>query len=176
MHRPNHNPNAAAAATTVAGLAGTPYTDASDGKVREMTGAGRERSPETLTRAEKILVTMLVAVLGSAAAGFFAMNATMNANFTAVNGHLLGLQKQIGDLRTEMHEEIGGLRTEMREEIGGLRTEVRQDIDGLRTEVREDIGKLDTRIARLETLFETHLVGAARSGSAQGKPEPPSGS
>ena len=165
MNRPNHNPNARAAATTVAGLAGTPYTDASDGKVREMTGAGRERSPETLTRAEKILVTILAAVLGSAAAGFFAMNSTMNANFTAVNGHLLDLQQQIGDLRTEM-----------REEIGGLRTEVRQDIDGLRTEVREDIGKLDTRIARLETLFETHLVGAARSGSAQGKPEPPSGS
>ena len=119
-----------------------------------MTGTGRERSPEILTRAEKILVTMLMAVLGSAAAGFFTMNATMNANFTAVNGHLLNLQKQIGDLRTEMHEEIGGLRTE----------------------VREEIGKLDTRIARLETLFETHLVGAARSGSPEGKPEPPSGS
>ena len=162
LNRPNHNPNAPAVATAVAAPAGTPYTEASDGTVREMTGAGRERSPETLTRAEKILVTMLAAVLGSAAAGFFAMNATMNANFTAVNGHLLGLQKQVGDLRTEMHEEIGGLRTEMREEIGGLRTEM-----------REEIGKLDTRIARLETLFETHLVGAARSGSPDGKPEPP---
>ena len=165
MNRPNHNPNAAAAATAVAAPAGTPYTDVSDGKVREMTGTGRERSPEILTRAEKILVAMLMAVLGSAAAGFFTMNATMNANFTAVNGHLLDLQKQIGDLRTEMHEEIGGFRTEMHEEIGGLRTEV-----------REEIGKLDTRIARLETLFETHLVGAARSGSPEGKPEPPSGS
>ena len=173
MNRPNHNPNARAAATAVAEPAGTPYTEASDGKVREMTGAVRERSPETLTRAEKILVTILAAVLGSAAAGFFAMNATMNANFTAVNGHLLGLQKQIGDLRTEMHEEIGGLRTEMREEIGGLRTEMREEIGGLRTEMREEIGKLDTRIARLETLFETHLVGAARSGSPDGKPEPP---
>ena len=150
MNRPNHNPNARAAATAVAAPAGTPYTDVSDGKVREMTGTGRERSPQTLTRAEKILVTMLMAVLGSAAAGFFSMNATMNANFTAVNGHLLDLQKQIGDLRTEVHEEIG--------------------------EVREEIGKLDTRIARLETLFETHLVGAARSGSPEGKPEPPSGS
>ena len=151
MNRPNHNPNARAAATAVAGPAGTPYTEASDGKVREMTGAVRERSPETLTRAEKILVTMVAAVLGSAAAGFFAMNATMNANFTAVNGHLLDLQQQIGDLRTEVHEEIGDLRTD----------------------VREEIGKLDTRIARLETLFETHLVGVARSGSPDGKPEPP---
>ena len=162
MNRPNQNPNAPAAATAVAAPAGTPYTDASDGKVRELTRAGRERSPESLTRAEKILVAMLAAVLGSAATGFFAMNATMNANFTAVNGHLLDLQQQIGDLRTEMHEEIGGLRTEMHEEIGGLRTEV-----------REEIGKLDTGIARLETLFETHLVGAARSGSRDGKPEPP---
>ena len=71
-----------------------------------------------------------------------------------MNGHLLDLQQQIGDLRTEVHEEIGDLRTD----------------------VREEIGKLDTRIARLETLFETHLVGAARSGSPEGKPEPPSGS
>ena len=151
MNRPNQNPNAPAAATAVAAPAGTPYTDASDGKVRELTRAGRERSPESLTRAEKILVAMLAAVLGSAATGFFAMNATMNANFTAVNGHLLDLQQQIGDLRTEMHEEIGGLRTE----------------------VREEIGKLDTGIARLETLFETHLVGVPRSGSRDGKPEPP---
>ncbi len=66
---------------------------------------GRGNPPESLTRGEKILVAMLAAVLGSAAAGYFSLNATMNANFaavnanfTAVNGHLLSLQEQIGRL------------------------------------------------------------------------------
>ena len=99
--------------------------------------AGRpERSREPLTRAERILIGMFAALLGSGVVGF-----------TAINGQLVGIQRQIGDLRTEMHQEIGGLRTEMHREIGGLRTEMHQEIRGLSVE----IGKLSDQVTRVET-------------------------
>ena len=65
--------------------------------------AGRgQRSREPLSRADKIFVAMFAALLGSGAVGF-----------TAINGQLLGLQRQMGDLRTEMHQEIGTLSDRM---------------------------------------------------------------
>ena len=65
--------------------------------------AGRpERSREPLTRAERILIGMFAALLGSGVVGF-----------TAINGQLVGIQRQIGDLRTEMHREIRGLGVEI---------------------------------------------------------------
>lgn len=88
--------------------------------------AGRpERSREPLTRAERILIGMFAALLGSGVVGF-----------TAINGQLVGIQRQIGDLRTEMHQEIGDLRTEMHREIRGLGVE---------------IGKLSDRVTRVAT-------------------------
>ena len=77
------------------------------------------------------LFAMLAAVLGAGAVGF-----------TTLSGQLLGLQKQVGDLRTEVHAEVGGLRTEMHKEIGGLRTEIHKEIGGLRVEMQQEIGKL----------------------------------
>ena len=115
-----------------------------------------ERSREPLTRAERILIGMFAALLGSGVVGF-----------TAINGQLVGIQRQIGDLRTEMHQEIGGLRTEMHQEIGGLRTEMRRDIGGLRTEMHGEIrglsveiGKLSDRITRIETRLPSGPSGS----------------
>ena len=115
-----------------------------------------ERSREPLTRAERILIGMFAALLGSGVVGF-----------TAINGQLVGIQRQIGDLRTEMHQEIGGLRTEMHREIGGLRTEMRRDIGGLRTEMHGEIrglsveiGKLSDRITRIETRLPSGPSGS----------------
>ena len=95
-----------------------------------------ERSREPLTRAERILIGMFVALLGSGVVGF-----------TAINGQLVGIQGQIGDLRTEMHQEIGVFRAEMHREIGDLREEMHRDIGGLRVE----IGTLSDRVTRVET-------------------------
>ena len=115
-----------------------------------------ERSREPLTRAERILIGMFAALLGSGVVGF-----------TAINGQLVGIQRQIGDLRTEMHQEIGGLRTEMHQEIGGLQTEMRRDIGGLRTEMHGEIrglsveiGKLSDRITRIETRLPSGPSGS----------------
>lgn len=118
-------------ASAVAATSAPPYTDPDDGEEQAVTHAPgdqprlpreaarpdgylsgepvRGRAPDSLTRGQKILVAMLAALLGSGAAGYFslnatmnanfaAVNATMNANFTAVNGHLLSLQQQIGRL------------------------------------------------------------------------------
>ena len=104
-----------------------------------MTGMEPEGHPgsalprrEPLARADRIQIAML--------AGLFAMLAAMlgagAVGFTTLSGQILGLQKQVGDLRTEVHEEIGGLRIEMQKEIG--------DLSG--------------RITRVETLIQTHLV------------------
>ena len=109
--------------------------------------AGRpERSREPLTRAERILIGMFAALLGSGVVGF-----------TAINGRLVGIQRQIGDLRAEMHQEIGGLRAEMHREIGDLREEMHRDIGGLRV----DIGGLSDRVTRVET----RLPSGGPSGS-----------
>ena len=99
-----------------------------------------ERSREPLTRAERILIGMFAALLGSGVVGF-----------TAINGQLVGIQRQIGDLRAEMHQEIGGLRTEMHREIGDLREEMHRDIGGLRV----DIAELSDRVTRVETRLPT---------------------
>ena len=107
-----------------------------------MTGRGAGhldgRSREPLTRAERILIGMFAALLGSGVVGF-----------TAINGQLVGIQRQIGDLRVEMHQEIGDLRAGMHREIGDLREEMHRDIGGLRV----DIGKLSERVTRLEPRF-----------------------
>lgn len=102
--------------------------------------SGRPRvSREPLARADRLLVTLL--------AGLFVLVAAMLGAgalaFSTLSGQILGLQEQVGDLRTEMHEEIGGLRAEMHQEIGDLRAEM---------------GKLSDRMTRIETLIETHLV------------------
>ena len=108
--------------------------------------AGRpERSREPLTRAERILIGMFAALLGSGVVGF-----------TAINGQLVGIQRQIGDLRAEMHQEIGGLRTEMHREIGDLREEMHRDIGGLSVE----IGKLSDRVTRVETRLPSGPSGS----------------
>ncbi len=103
-----------------------------------------ERFREPLTRAEKILIGMFAALLGSGVVGF-----------TAINGQLVGIQQQIGDLRAEVHQEIGDLRAEMHREIGGLRTEMHRAMGDLREEIRGDIGKLSERVSRLETRLPT---------------------
>ncbi|GEM_PF-2812531 len=89
---------------------------------------GRPR--ESLGRADRYIVGLLATLLGSTLVGF-----------VTIGGQLVGMQRQVGGLRPEMHEEIGQLRTEMHEEIGHLRA---------------DIGKLSERVARIETVLQTH--------------------
>ena len=102
--------------------------------------SGSARPPrEPLARADRIQIAML--------AGLFAMLAAMlgagAVGFTTLSGQIFGLQKQVGDLRTEVHKEIGDLRTEMHEEIGAL---------------SERITRVEERIVSVETLIQTHLV------------------
>ena len=95
-----------------------------------------------IARADRIQIAML--------AGLFAMLATVlgagAVGFTTLSGQLLGLQKQVGDLRTEVHEEIGGLRTE----------------------IQKAIRELSDRLTRVETLIRTHLVPRASVPSPAG--------
>ena len=49
-----------------------------------------------------MFVTMFAAMLGAGALGF-----------TAISGQLLHMQKQIGELRTDMHKQIGELSERM---------------------------------------------------------------
>ena len=136
-----------------------PYTPGRDGPEAPMSGGEAARSApaggrhrDALTRADRIVVTMLAALLGGTLVGF-----------VAIGGQLVGLQRQIGDLRTEMHSEIGTLRTEMHREIGTLRTEMRSEIGELRTEMRSEFSKVSDRITRLETGPSASRPGSAAS-------------
>ena len=134
---------------TGAGLPPEPdrsYTPPSDGKRVLMKGAPREEfaarsalSREPLTRTERLLITMFVtmfaAMLGAGALGF-----------TTISGQLLDMQKQIGELRMEMHDEIGELSGRLDELSGRL------------GELSERLGGLSERMARVETLIEPRLI------------------
>ena len=62
---------------------------------------------------------------------------------------MIGLQRQMGELRTGLHREIGDLRDDMRSEMSDLRVELGQ------------------RITRLETLMEARADPApARPGGS----------
>ena len=122
------------AGAPLAARRGRPYTPVHGGQDEVMSGpaametaarAGSRREP--LGRAERILTTLLAALLGSVIVGF-----------VTIGGQLISMQRQ-------MHEEIGGLRGEMREEIGTLRNEM-----------RTEIGELSDRMARIETLLQIH--------------------
>ena len=163
---------------TGAGLPPEPdrsYTPPSDGKRVLMKGAPREEfaarsalSREPLTRTERLLITMFVtmfaAMLGAGALGF-----------TTISGQLLGMQEQIGGLRTDMQEQIGELRMDMQEQIGELRMEMHDEIGELSGrldefsgrldefserlgELSERLGGLSERMARVETLIEPRLI------------------
>ena len=111
---------------------------------------GRIREP--LTRAESLLITMFITMIGALlAAGALAFT-SLSGQISETNGQMLELQRQmheeISALREEMHEEIGGLRREMQKEIGGLREEM--------TEMRSEIGELSDRITRIETFLQIH--------------------
>ena len=132
------------------------YTPPHGGQGDAMRGAGAEpvagrngRTREPLTRTERLLITMFVAM-------FAAQIGAGAVAFAAISGQLVDMQQQ-------MHEEIAGLRSEVREEIAGLRSEMRGEIAGLRSEmrgeiaeVREEIGKLTERVTRIETFLQIH--------------------
>ena len=99
--------------------------------------AGSRREPRE--RADRILTTVLGALLGSVILGF-----------VAIGSQLMSMHEAIGELRTE----IGGLRTEMHVEISGLRNEMHEEIGGLRNEMRTEMGKLSDRITRIETFLQ----------------------
>ena len=59
---------------------------------------------------------------------------------------MVGFQRQIGDLRVEIHQEIGALRTDLERQINDLRTDLGQRI-----------GDVEERMARLEAIMEVHF-------------------
>ena len=88
-----------------------------------------------LTPAEKVMLALMVAMV-----------AMIGGVFVSV----LSLQRQVGDLRVEIHQEFGDLRTDLGRQINDLRTDVERQINDLRT----DLGQ---RMARLEAIMVAHL-------------------
>ena len=126
-------------ATPLAAEQGRPYTPGQDEAMRTPAAmetaarAGSRREPRD--RAERILMTVLGALLGSVILGF-----------VAIGSQLVSMQRH-------MHEAISGLRIEMHDEIGGVRNE----ISGLRNEIgemRTEMGKLSDRMTRIETSLQ----------------------
>ena len=141
---------------------GRPYTPGQDEAMRTPATmetaaprAGSRREP--LHRAERILMTVLGALLGSVILGFVAIGSQLMSMHEAIGE----LRTEIGGLRTEMHVEISGLRNEMHVEISGLRNEMHVEIGGLRNEISElrdemrtEMGKLSDRMTRIETSLQ----------------------
>ncbi len=102
------------------------YTAAHDARSEDMSTPVPSRAG-ALTRVEKILLAMMVAVIGSGALVF---------------SQLIEMQREIGGI----HREIGELRSDMTREIGDLRLEMREEIAGL-----------SERVARIETILADRL-------------------
>ena len=75
----------------------------------------------------------------------------------AVLLQMISVQRQVGELRTDMAAQIGTLRSDLQGEISTLREEM--------ATLRNDLGE---RIARLEALMEILLEGRAQDTA----PEP----
>ena len=75
----------------------------------------------------------------------------------AVLFQMISVQRQVGELRTDMAVQIGTLRSDLQAEISTLREEM--------ATLRNDLGE---RIARLEALMEILLEGRAQDAA----PEP----
>ena len=157
----------AQAATRLPGARDRSYTPPDSAQGGAMTGVEAERraararsSREPLARADRIQIAML-AGLFAMFAGVFGAGAV---GFTTLSGQILGLQKQVGDLRTEMHKEIGDLRTEMHKEIGDLRTEMQKEIGKL----SDRMTRVEERMTSVETLIQTHLVPRSAGPPAAG--------
>ena len=139
-----------------------PYTARDDGRGElPMTGAeatrvpdARERSREPLGRADRVVVTMLAALLGSTIVGF-----------VTIGGQLLGLQRQVGDLRTETREEITRLSGRV-DNLSGRVDNLAERVDHLTERVdnltervdnlSERVDSLSGRMTRVETVLQTH--------------------
>ena len=96
--------------------------------------------------------------------------------WVAVLFQMVGLQRQMGDLRAEMVEQNSALRAEMveqnatlRTEMATLRTEMVEQFAALRAELvaemaslRKDLGERLTRLeARMKVLLESRAPGSA---------------
>ena len=97
----------------------------------------------------------------------------------AVLLQMISVQRQVGELRTDMAVQIGTLRSDLqgeistlREEMATLRNDLQGEISTLRNGVQEEIATLRNdlgeRIARLEALMEILLEGRAQDAA----PEP----
>ena len=151
----------AAPATRLPEARDASYTQPHGAHGGAMTGVEAERRAERartrrepLARADRIQIAMFAGLV----AIFAAMLGAGALGFTAISGQLLDMQKQIGELRTEMHDQIGELRTDMQKQIGELRMEM-----------HDEIGELSERMARVETLIEPRLIPQASA-------PPPAGS
>ena len=148
MHE--HTVRAARPGTPLPEDAAHSYTPERDGQRTPMSGGETDHAPgrgarsrEPLTRADRIVVTMLAALLSGTLVGF-----------VAIGGQLVGLQRQIGEVRTDMTREIGDLRTEMHSEFGKLSERI--------TRVETRITRVETRLTGVETRLsdvETRLSG-----------------
>ena len=93
----------------------------------------------------------------------------------AVLFQMISVQRQVGELRTDMAVQIGTLRSDLQAEISTLREEMatlRNDLQGEISTLREEMATLRNdlgeRIARLEALMEILLEGRAPDAA----PEP----
>ena len=106
------------------------YTGPNQGHAEPVTHPDADRSDRRGRHVREPLSRtegLLIAMFVTLSAAILGAGAV---GYTSLSGQLLDMQKQIGGLRTEMHEEIGLLRTE--------------------------IGKLSERVARVETVLQTH--------------------
>ena len=144
-------------------------TPMSSGETDRAAGRGG-RSREPLTRADRIVVTMLAAMLSGTIVGF-----------VAIGGQLVGLQRQIGEVRTDMTRQIGDLRTEMHSEFGKLsdrlsRVETRlssvetrlSSVETRLSGVETRLTGVETRLTAVETVIETRLVPASAARDPTG--------
>ena len=86
----------------------------------------------------------------------------------AVLLQMISVQRQVGELRTDIAVQIGTLRSDLQGEIATLREEMatlRSDVHGEIATLRNDLGE---RIARLEALMGIRLEGRAQDST----PEP----
>ena len=150
--KPQHH-----APTPVAQAPAQPYTPPQDAPGQPMRGREREnfagpggRSPDRLTRSDRLLVTVFVTMFGT-------MLAAGALGFTTLSGQLLDMQRQIGDLQKgtsaqllDMQRQIGDLRTE----VGKLSAQLLDRMDQLSDRMDQLSDRMDQLSDRMDQLSD----------------------
>ena len=118
-----------------------------------------DEHPQWLEALRARLLTRELLALPQTLADFVAVT---DRRFAEVDRRFDVLERQMGQLRTDLELQMGQLRTDLERQMGQLRTDLERQMGQLRTDLERQMGQLRTDFAPVKA---AHARNAAREGA-----------